>query len=216
LPKPQGTKLRAAAEAISVRIARSAADAVREVELVISAVTAASSGDAAESVKAHLRGNPFFIDINSVSPPQAGHRQTARRRGALHRCRVGADYPARHQTPMLIAGPHSQAVAPTLAGLGMRASIAGTEIGAAASIKMVRSVIRASKCSRSSAFWQPREPASLMKSLHRCATIIPGSIGQRSSPTTWKGWRLRASAEPLKWKKWPKLCVSSGSSLCHG
>ena len=82
-PRPQGTKLRAAAEAISVRIARSAADAVREAELVISAVTAASSGDAAESVKAHLRGNPFFIDINSVSP---GRRQdTAKLLGAAAR-----------------------------------------------------------------------------------------------------------------------------------
>jgi len=146
-----------------VRIARSAADAVREAELVISAVTAASSGDAAESVKAHLRGNPFFIDINSVSP---GRRQdTAKLLGAAARyidAVLAPIYPARHQTPMLIAGPHSQAVAPTPAGLGMRASIAGTEIGAAASIKMVRSVIRASKCSRSSAVWQPREPASLM------------------------------------------------------
>jgi 3-hydroxyisobutyrate dehydrogenase-like beta-hydroxyacid dehydrogenase len=50
-------------------------------------------------------------------------------------------YPARHQTPMLLAGPQAEAVAPTLAALGMRASIAGPEIGAAAAIKMVRSVM---------------------------------------------------------------------------
>ena len=74
LPKPQGTKLRAAAEAIGMHVAKSAADAVREAAFVISAVTAASSGDAAESVKSHLRGNPFFLDINSVSRSQAGRR----------------------------------------------------------------------------------------------------------------------------------------------
>ena len=143
LPKPQGTKLRAAAEAIGMHVAKSAADAVREAEFVISAVTAASSGDAAESVKPHLRGNPFFLDINSVSP---GRKQgTAKLLGAAARyidvAVLAPIYPARHQTPMLIAGPHSQAVAPTLARLGMRASIAGTEIGAAAAIKMVRSVM---------------------------------------------------------------------------
>ena len=42
---------------------------------------------------------------------------------------------------MLIAGAHAEAIAPTLAALGMRVSIAGAEIGAAAAIKMVRSVM---------------------------------------------------------------------------
>ena len=42
---------------------------------------------------------------------------------------------------MLLAGPHAQAIAPALAALGMRASIAGAETGAAAAIKMVRSVM---------------------------------------------------------------------------
>jgi 3-hydroxyisobutyrate dehydrogenase-like beta-hydroxyacid dehydrogenase len=126
-----------------VYCAGSAAAAVREAELVISAVTAASSGEAAESVKAHLRSAPFFLDINSVSP---GRKQnTARMLGAAARyidvAVLAPIHPARHQTPLLIAGPHSEAVAPTLAGLGMRASIAGTEIGAAAAIKMVRSVM---------------------------------------------------------------------------
>ena len=50
-------------------------------------------------------------------------------------------YPARHQTPMLLAGPHAEAIAPMLAALGMRAPVAGAEVGAAAAIKMVRSVM---------------------------------------------------------------------------
>jgi 3-hydroxyisobutyrate dehydrogenase-like beta-hydroxyacid dehydrogenase len=142
-PQGAGSKLRRAADASEVRRAASAADAVREAELVISAVTAGSSGDAAESVKAHLRGNPFFLDVNSVSP---GRKQdTANLLGGAARyvdvAVLAPIYPARHKTPMLIAGPHSQAVAAMLAHLGMRASIAGAEIGAAAAIKMVRSVM---------------------------------------------------------------------------
>jgi 3-hydroxyisobutyrate dehydrogenase-like beta-hydroxyacid dehydrogenase len=142
-PKSQGAKLRQAAEAIGVRVAQSAADAVHGADLIISAVTAASSTEAAESVKAHLRGKPFYLDINSVSP---GRKQdTAKMLSAAARyidvAVLAPIYPARHRTPLLIAGPDSQAVAPTLAELSMRASIASTEIGAAAAIKMVRSVM---------------------------------------------------------------------------
>ena len=143
---PQGAtsdKLRRAADASGVRCAASAADAVRQVDLIVSAVTAASSVEAAASVKAHLHGKPFFLDINSVSP---GRKQdSAKLLGDAARyidvAVLAPIYPARHQTPLLIAGPDSQAVAPTLANLGMRASIAGDEIGAAAAIKMVRSVM---------------------------------------------------------------------------
>ena len=42
---------------------------------------------------------------------------------------------------MLLAGPHAAAVAPVLGALGMRVTVAGAEIGAAAAIKMVRSVM---------------------------------------------------------------------------
>ena len=142
-PQGAGNKLRRAADASGVHCADSAADAVRQAELVVSAVTAASSGKTAESVKAHLRGDPFFLDINSVSP---GRKQdTAKMLGGTARyvdvAVLAPIHPAHHQTPMLIAGPDSQAVATTLAVLGMRASIAGAEIGAAAAIKMVRSVM---------------------------------------------------------------------------
>jgi 3-hydroxyisobutyrate dehydrogenase-like beta-hydroxyacid dehydrogenase len=142
-PKSQGAKLKQAAAAIGVHCAASASEAVREAELIISAVTAASSTEAAESVKAHLRGKPFYLDINSVSPGRK--QETAKMLGATARyidvAVLAPIYPGRHQTPLLIAGPDCQAVAPTLADLSMRASIAGVEIGAAAAIKMVRSVM---------------------------------------------------------------------------
>jgi 3-hydroxyisobutyrate dehydrogenase-like beta-hydroxyacid dehydrogenase len=142
-PTSAGERLQRAAEASGVRSASSAADAVREADLVISAVTAASSVDAALAVKPHLLGKPFLLDINSVSPGRK--QETAKLLGETARyvdvAVLAPIYPARHQTPMLLAGAHAEAVAPMLAGLGMRASIAGAEIGAAAAIKMVRSVM---------------------------------------------------------------------------
>jgi 3-hydroxyisobutyrate dehydrogenase-like beta-hydroxyacid dehydrogenase len=142
-PKSGGEKLRQAGAASGVRCANSAADAVREADIVISAVTAASSVDAAQSVKAHLSGKPFFLDINSVSPGRK--QETAKLLGEAARyvdvAVLAPIHPARHQTPMLLAGPHAEAIAPALAALGIRVSIAGAEVGAAAAIKMVRSVM---------------------------------------------------------------------------
>jgi 3-hydroxyisobutyrate dehydrogenase-like beta-hydroxyacid dehydrogenase len=143
LPEADGQRLRQAGETIGVRLASSVADAVRGADMVISAVTAASSLEAAQSVRAHLAGQPFFLDVNSVSPGRK--QETARALGDTARyvdvAVLAPIYPARHQTPMLLAGPHADAIAPRLAALGMRAPVAGAEVGAAAAIKMVRSVM---------------------------------------------------------------------------
>jgi 3-hydroxyisobutyrate dehydrogenase-like beta-hydroxyacid dehydrogenase len=139
----RGEMLKHAADTIGVRRARSAADAVRGADMIISAVTAASSVEAVQSIKAHLADAPYVLDINSVSPGRK--QETAKLLGDAGRyvdvAVLAPIYPARHRTPMLLAGPHAQAIAPALTALGMRVSVAGAETGAAAAIKMVRSVM---------------------------------------------------------------------------
>jgi len=142
-PQPSGTALKQAADRIGVRVANSAADAVKNADMVISAVTAASSHDAAQSVAAHLAGDPYYLDVNSVSP---GRKQESARllEGKARYVDVAIlspILPARHRSPMLMAGADAAALAPILAGLGMKVSIAGSAVGAAAAIKMVRSVM---------------------------------------------------------------------------
>ncbi len=142
-PQVKGDTLKQAADAIGVRRANSAADAVRDADMIISAVTAASSVEAVQSIKAHLAGAPHVLDINSVSPGRK--QETAKLLGDAGRyvdvAVLAPIHPARHQTPMLLAGPHAAAIASTLTALGMRVSVAGPETGAAAAIKMVRSVM---------------------------------------------------------------------------
>lgn len=142
-PVGAGEKLKQGAAAGGVRCAASAADAVRGMDFVIAAVTAASSLEAVASVKPHLTRTPYVLDINSVSPGRK--QETAKLLGDAGRyvdvAVLAPIYPARHKTPLLIAGPHAEAIAPALAALGMRASVASAEIGAAAAIKMVRSVM---------------------------------------------------------------------------
>jgi 3-hydroxyisobutyrate dehydrogenase-like beta-hydroxyacid dehydrogenase len=141
-PQDDGRRLREAAKKIAVRGADSAADALRGADIVISAVTAASSFEAAQSAAPHLSGQ-YYLDVNSVSPGRK--RDTEKLLGPAARyvdvAIVSAILPARHKSPMLLAGPHARAIEPILKGLNMRVSVVGTATGAAAAIKMVRSVM---------------------------------------------------------------------------
>ena len=142
-PEPAGERLRQAAKALGVRQGTSASDAVTGSDIVVSAVTAASSLDAAAAAKAQLRPHQFFLDINSVSPGRK--QETAKLLQGIARyvdvAVMAPVYPARHKTPLLLAGEHAEAIEPVLRALDMRISVAGPEIGAAAAIKMVRSVM---------------------------------------------------------------------------
>ena len=142
-PDPAGAPLKIAGESTGVRIASSAGDAVCETDMVISAVTAASSVDAARSVAPHLTGNPYYLDINSVSPGRK--QETARLLGERARyvdvAVIAAIHPARHRTPLLISGPHAGKILPLLRELDMQLAVVSPQIGAAAAIKMIRSVM---------------------------------------------------------------------------
>ena len=143
-PQEAGAGLRAAGEAIGARLAKSAADAVGNSDIIVAAVTASSSLDAAKSVAPHIKGNPYYLDINSVSPGRK--QETARLLEGTARyvdvAILAPIHPKRHQTPLLLAGPHAQAVMPLLVDeLEMRGAIASDQVGAAAALKMIRSVM---------------------------------------------------------------------------
>ena len=143
-PRDEGAKLKRAGEQIGARLATSAADAVANSDIIVAAVTAASSLEAAQSVAPHIAGNPYYLDINSVSPGRK--QETARLLDGTARyvdvAILAPIYPKRHRTPLLLAGPHAQAVLPLLVDeLEMQGVIASDEIGAAAALKMIRSVM---------------------------------------------------------------------------
>jgi len=143
-PKNEGAKLKQAGEAMGARLATSAADAVSNSDIIVAAVTASSSLEAAQSVAPHIKGNPYYLDINSVSPGRK--HETARLLDGTARyvdvAILAPIYPKRHQTPLLLAGEHARSVLPVLVDeLEMRGVIASDEVGAAAALKMIRSVM---------------------------------------------------------------------------
>jgi 3-hydroxyisobutyrate dehydrogenase-like beta-hydroxyacid dehydrogenase len=135
-PEAEGERLRHAARSLGVRQAASSADAVVGADIVIAAVTAASSLAAAAAAKDHLKPN-------QVSPGRK--QETATLLDGVARyvdvAIMAPIHPAKHKTPLLLAGENAPAIEPVLRGLDMKTSIAGPEVGAAAAIKMVRSVM---------------------------------------------------------------------------
>jgi 3-hydroxyisobutyrate dehydrogenase-like beta-hydroxyacid dehydrogenase len=138
-----GHAIREAAEALGVTLSDDAVAAARDAQWVFSAVTAADSLDAGRSVATSLGAGQTFFDINSVS---AGRKlETAAlvcgHGGAYVDMAVMAPvHPRGHRTPVLLAGPSCNAVTTRLAELGFSFSVVGEEVGAATSIKMLRSL----------------------------------------------------------------------------
>ena len=137
-------KLKRAAEALGVAIARDHADAVREADLVFLAVTAASSLQAARTCLPGLHKGQLFLDINSVSPQRKIEtaKLVAPTAAAYVDVAVMAPVaPYLHKVPCLIGGPGAAALAPRALALGMQMEFVSAEVGQASAIKMFRSIV---------------------------------------------------------------------------
>ena len=144
LAKPDSIPARALAR-IPVVAGKSAPEAVRNAELVISAVTAASDIEAARSVIPGLPVGAFYLDVNSVSP---GMKQACSQiiDGAGGRYVEAAVMtpiaPKRIASSMLLGGPHTADFVARAEPLGFSGAKAFSAIiGQASATKMCRSII---------------------------------------------------------------------------
>jgi 3-hydroxyisobutyrate dehydrogenase-like beta-hydroxyacid dehydrogenase len=134
--------LRAAADRLGVRLAASAEAAAAGADLVFSAVTAAQSLEAVRPLAGRLGAGQVLCDINSVSSGRKLETAALIRRGGaayVDMAVMAAVHPHGHRTPVLLAGDLPEAEA-RLRALDFRYEIAGAEPGAAAAVKMVRSL----------------------------------------------------------------------------
>jgi 3-hydroxyisobutyrate dehydrogenase-like beta-hydroxyacid dehydrogenase len=122
----------------------SAADAAKDAEVILSAVTASSAPDVARELAAVLRPGQIFLDMNSVSPKTKQHEAAIIEKS-------GADFvesavmapvpPQRIKVPMLLGGKAAADLAPRMKAIGMNATAVSDRIGVASAIKMCRSVV---------------------------------------------------------------------------
>lgn len=124
--------------------AASARDAVAGAGLVFSTVTADQAHAAALAIADHLAPGALVFDCNSCAP-QMKVRSAGAVEGAGGRyvdvAVMAPVHPRRHRTPLLISGPNTAAAVAALEGLAMEPQVQPGPVGAASSIKMVRSIM---------------------------------------------------------------------------
>ncbi|WP_326835542.1 DUF1932 domain-containing protein [Amycolatopsis rhabdoformis] len=133
------------AERFGLVSAVDAHDAVREADLVISAVTAANDLTAARSVAAGLPAGCWFLDLNSAAPGQkqaaAEVIETAGGR-YVESAVMSPINPKRLAAPMLLGGPHAAEFAEFARPLGFSGlEVYADVVGRAAATKLCRSVV---------------------------------------------------------------------------
>ena len=136
--------LRAHALDHGVSLCDDAADLARDVDLVVSAVTASQTVAVAQACAAGIQAGAFFLDFNSASPG-AKQQAAALVNAAGGRYVEGAVMtsvpPYRIRVPLLLGGPEAEALCPGLNALGFAAKVADVRLGVASATKMCRSVM---------------------------------------------------------------------------
>jgi 3-hydroxyisobutyrate dehydrogenase-like beta-hydroxyacid dehydrogenase len=113
-------------------------------DVILSVVTAASAHDAASRIAGALTATHLYVDCNSVSP--ATKQQVAAAIGAgagrFVEASIMAPVPgADHRVPILANGAPACELAEALSAYGMRLDVMDGPIGAAAAVKMCRSIV---------------------------------------------------------------------------
>jgi 3-hydroxyisobutyrate dehydrogenase-like beta-hydroxyacid dehydrogenase len=136
--------LRAKAQTHRVELTETLDDAVKDVDLIVSAVTATAARAVASDVAKTIQPGQLFLDINSVSPEtKRGSARIIEATGASYvEAAVMAPVPPqRAKVPMLLGGKDAKLVAERLRLLGMNTVAVSDRIGAASAIKMCRSIM---------------------------------------------------------------------------
>jgi 3-hydroxyisobutyrate dehydrogenase len=139
-----GERIRARADETGTRLVDTPRELTRGTRAILSVVTAASAVEAARSVAADLTAEHLYADLNSVSPA------TKRRIGEVIAGGAGrfvegamlAPVPGLdHRVPMLLNGPGAPALVDALSPYQMRLDVMDAAVGAAAAVKMCRSIV---------------------------------------------------------------------------
>ena len=139
-----GDPLRKRADDIGVAACTTPAEALAGAQAVFSVVTADQAIAAATAAAPHLPEGALWFDGNSCSPgSKKNAAEIVSKAGGryIDMAIMAPIHPRKHQTPVLLSGPHATEGLALLQDLDMSARIAGDQVGQASAIKMLRSVI---------------------------------------------------------------------------
>ena len=132
------------ASACGVDVAETLSDALSDATAIFSLVTADQALAVAEAARKFIDPSTLYFDCNSCSPQnKMKAAELIDARGALYVdvAVMAPVHPKKHHVPLLVSGVHAQRAVEFLQQLDMRPSIAGSAIGQASSIKMIRSIM---------------------------------------------------------------------------
>src|SRR4051812_3645343 len=140
---PEGS-MKAKARQVGVEPCNSVAAMLAKAEVVICAVTASNTLNAAKEAARMIRPGTYYLDLNSASPDTKA--QCARAIEAAGGFYVEAGVmtsvpPYGIEVPMVIGGKQAQELAAKLAPFGFAMEFVSESLGVASAIKMCRSVI---------------------------------------------------------------------------
>jgi 3-hydroxyisobutyrate dehydrogenase-like beta-hydroxyacid dehydrogenase len=134
----------ACAQRDGVRVAITTRDAVAGCGLIVCAVTAAAAATAAQQIAEACDPDAFVLDVNSAAPStKRGCAEAIARAGGryVEAAVMSAVPPHGIRAPMLLGGPHAEALQPTLERLGFAATVGSRSYGVVSAIKLCRSVV---------------------------------------------------------------------------
>ena len=141
---PAGERIRARAAETGTRLVETPRALAQGATVILSVVTAASAVQAAESLTSDLAADHLYVDMNSVSPATKRRVAAVIGEGAARfvEAAIMAPVPGPgHRVPILLNGPWAGALAETLSAYDMRLDVMDETPGAAAAVKMCRSIV---------------------------------------------------------------------------
>ena len=112
--------------------------------VIFSLVTADQALTAARQAAAHIEPGALYLDGNSCAPgtKQKASELIERAAGRYVDVAIMAPvHPALHRVPLLVSGPRTESALGVLGALDMCAAVVDGPVGAASSVKMVRSIL---------------------------------------------------------------------------
>lgn len=137
-------RIRTRAAETDTRLVASPRALAEHAQVILSVVTAASAHDAAHSLAADLTADHLYVDLNSVSP--ATKRQIAAAIGSgagrfVEGAIMAPVSSGDHRVPILLNGAWASELRTVLSPYRMRLDVMDGPTGAAAAVKMCRSIV---------------------------------------------------------------------------
>lgn len=138
------TEIESRSADLGIRACRNLADAVQTADIVFCTVTADQAVAVAQAASEALRDGTLWLDLNSCAPSskaEAADIINAAGGRYVDVAVMSPVYPKQNMVPLLLSGPVAQEAAQSLSQLPMAPRIVNGPVGAASSIKMIRSIM---------------------------------------------------------------------------